>query len=417
MKTEIEIKRQATCDVLVIGGGTAGVFAAISASRTGAKTILIEKNARLGGTVTAAGINYPGLFFAWGKQIIGGPCWEAIERIAALGGAKIPHISYKPAHHWEEQILLDRLVYTKVLNDMCREAGVTVMTHAMLSAASEGEGGVSALITDKAGLLFIEAKAAVDATGDASLASMLGYETAQSEIQQPATLDNRLVGYRKEEVDLEDLKAKWEASPLSKKAPLSRVLWYLDINKINSHVDCVAAERPENRAALEEKSIEELYAHIAVLKTVRGLEDLSVDRIADEVGVRETVRIVGEHIVTAEEYVRGERYEDAISYAFYPVDLHVEQGIEQTFLADGVVPTVPYRALIPKGARRLLVAGRCISSDTYANSALRVQAPCMAMGQAAGVAAALTARDGKSVRELPVEKIRGALSALHAILP
>jgi hypothetical protein len=106
--------------------------------------------------------------------------------------------------------------------------------------------------------------------------------------------------------------------------------------------------------------------------------------------VRETVRIVGEYTVTAEEYVRAEKYEDAICNAFYPVDLHVEHGIEQVFLADGLVPSVPYRALIPKGSKRLLVAGRCISSDTYANSALRVQAPCMAMGQAAGVAAAMS---------------------------
>ena len=417
LKAEIEIRRKAEYDVAVIGGGTAGVFAAISAARVGAKTVLIEKNSRIGGTVTSGGVNYPGLFFAWGKQIIGGPCWEAIERTARLGGARIPEISYKPEHHWEEQILLDKVVYTKVLYDMCREAGVTVMTSAMLSAASEGEGGVSLLVTDKAGLLAIEAKAAVDASGDASLATMLSYAVMQSEIQQPATLDNHLVGYERSAVDLRDLKEKWEASPLSKKAPLSRVLWYLDMAKINSHVDSVAAHSPENRARLEECAIEELYQHIALLRTVRGLEGLSVDRVADEVGVRETLRVVGEHIVTVEEYVRGEKYEDAICNAFYPVDLHVEQGIEQTFLADGVVPTIPYRALIPKGARRLLVAGRCLSSDTYANSALRVQAPCMAMGQAAGVSAALAAKDGKNVRDLSLEEIRGALSSLGAILP
>ncbi len=158
----------------------------------------------------------------------------------------IPDFVYKPAHHWEEQILLDKLIYTKVLYDMCREAGVTVMTSAMLSAASEGEGGVSLLVTDKAGLLCIEAKAAIDATGDASLATMLSYEVMQSEIQQPATLDNHLAGYNKGDVDLRDLEEKWAASPLSKKAPLSRVLWYLDFAKINSHVDSVMAERPRS---------------------------------------------------------------------------------------------------------------------------------------------------------------------------
>jgi hypothetical protein len=417
MKTEIDIKRREEYDVAVLGGGTAGVFAAISAARTSAKTVLIEKNARLGGTIMAGGVNYPGLFFAWGKQIIGGPCWEAIERTAALGGAKIPEIRYKPAHHWEEQILLDKLVYTKVLYDMCREAGVVVMTNAMLSAASESEDGISLLVTDKAGLLTIDAKAAVDASGDASLATMLSYETMQSEVCQPATLDNHLVGYERDKVDLEDLKEKWEKSPISEKSSYQRVLWYLDIEKINSHVTSVMAERPENRAALERAAIEELYAHVAVLKTVHGLENLSVDRLADEVGVRETVRIVGEHIVTVEEYVRGEKYEDAICNAFYPVDLHVAHGIEQTFLADGVVPSIPYRALIPKGAKRLLAAGRCLSSDTYSNSALRVQAPCMAMGQAAGVSAAIAAKSGKMVINIPIEKIRASLADIGAILP
>lgn len=414
---EFEIQREMHFDVFVLGGGTAGVFAAISAARMGAKTLLVEKNSRLGGTVTNAGVNYPGLFFAWGKRIIGGPCWEAIERTVALGGAVIPEISYKPAHHWEEQILLDKLVYTKVLNDMCREAGVTVMTNAMLSAAREEKDGLSLLLTDKAGLLSVKAKTAVDASGDATLATMLSYATVRSDIQQPATLDNHLVGYTMDAVDMEDLKQKWAACPLSAEVPLERILYYLKLQKINSHVQSVAADLPEGRAAVEERAVEELFIHIQALRTVRGLENLRVDRLADETGVRETVRIIGEHTVTAEEYVRAEKYEDAICNAFYPVDLHVEHGIEQVFLADGLVPAVPYRALIPKGSDRLLVAGRCISSDTYANSALRVQAPCMAMGQAAGVAAALAVKREESVRKLSIESIRESLASLGAILP
>ena len=414
---EFGIQREMSFDVFVLGGGTAGVFAAISAARMGAKTVLVEKNSRLGGTITNAGVNYPGLFFAWGERIIGGPCWEAIERAVALDGAVIPEISYKPAHHWEEQILLDKLVYTKVLNDMCREAGVTVMTNAMLSAAREERDGLSLLITDKAGLLSIKVKTAVDASGDATLAAMLSYATVRSETQQPATLDNHLAGYSMDAVDMEDLKAKWAACPLSARVPLERILYYLELQKINSHVTSVAADLPDGRAAVEERAVEELFMHIQTLRTVRGLEDLRVDRLADETGVRETVRIVGEYTVTAEEYVRAEKYEDAICNAFYPVDLHVERGIEQVFHADGLVPTVPYRALIPKGANRLLVAGRCVSSDTYANSALRVQAPCMAMGQAAGVAAALAAKEAKSVRSLPIQDIRDGLAKIGAILP
>ena len=76
--------------VAVIGGGTAGVFAAICAARTGAKTVLVEKNSMLGGTLTVAGVNFPGLFYAWQKQIVAGPCWDAILECVKLGGAKLP---------------------------------------------------------------------------------------------------------------------------------------------------------------------------------------------------------------------------------------------------------------------------------------------------------------------------------------
>lgn len=124
-------------DVVVVGGGTAGVFAAISAARTGAKTILIEKNSMLGGTITAAAVNFPGLFFAWGNQIIDGPCWEAIERTIELGGARMPKISYQPGNHWEEQILLNRFVYTYVLNEMCRESGGCITPRRCIWALSK----------------------------------------------------------------------------------------------------------------------------------------------------------------------------------------------------------------------------------------------------------------------------------------
>ena len=83
------------CDVVVIGGGTAGVFAAISAAKNGVKTMLVEKNSTLGGTVTTGGVNFPGLFFAWGKQIIAGPCWDAIMRTVELGGAVLPSFRHE----------------------------------------------------------------------------------------------------------------------------------------------------------------------------------------------------------------------------------------------------------------------------------------------------------------------------------
>src|SRR5690606_13053190 len=98
-------------------------------------------------------------------------------------------------------------------------------------------------------------------------------------------------------------------------------------------------------------------------------------------------RIQGEYLVTVDDYTSGKTFPDGVCYAFYPIDLHDKEGVKPTPLQPGVVPSVPLRALIPKGSRHLLVAGRSISSDRLANSALRVQATCMAMGQAAGLAA------------------------------
>ncbi len=417
MRYTCEIKRHSVADVVVIGGGTAGVFAALAAAKTGAKTLLIEKNSVLGGTMTVANVNYPGLFFAWGKQIIAGPCWESIERTVALGGATLPEITFHPEHHWDEQVLLNRFVYTSVLFEMCEEAGVEVICNAMLSDAKEVEAGVELLITDKSGLRSILAKVAIDATGDANLATQAGFAVVKSDVQQPATLQNRLSGYRMEDVDLTDLSEKYKHAELPACATEKRLVGNLRKGRLNLHVPCVDADTSEGRTRLERDAYADLMRVYRFLRSVRGLENLELSFVAGETGVRETNRIVGETTVTAEEYVNGIHYPDSVCYAFYPIDLHVMHGIEQTFHAENVVARVPYRALIPKGARRLLCVGRCLSSDTYANSALRVEAVCMATGQAAGCAAALAAQGQTAVSDVPYDTLCAALRGIGAIVP
>ena len=409
--------RRMEFDVAVIGGGTAGTFAAISAARNGARTILIEKNSRLGGTITAANVDFPGLFFAWGRQIIDGPCWEAIRRTEELGGAVIPPITYKPERHWHEQIRVNQLVYTYVLNQMCREAGVHVLTNAMLSYAEEDDHKVRILITDKSGILECNAKIAIDATGDANLTRMLKYDCAKSEIQQPATLWNHLSGYDIEKVDLEEVTAGWEKHAFSQSMSTAKMINGLREHKLDVHISCKDADLSEGRSELEFRAVETLVEIYKFLRRNKGLENVTVDFIAQETGVRESNRIVGEAEVLVEDYLNGFFYPDSICYAFYPVDLHVMEGIQQSFLSDGIVPKIPYRALIPKGARRLICAGRCVSSDTYANSALRVQAPCMAMGQAAGCAAALAAEEDIHISKVSYKGLCASLEALGAIVP
>jgi len=129
-------------------------------------------------------------------------------------------------------------------------------------------------------------------------------------------------------------------------------------------------------------------------------------------------RILGETVITEADYASGRLFEDAVAYAFYPVDLHRGTGFEKLYhLKQGVVATIPLRALIPKDSCNIIVAGRCVSSDRPANGGLRVQAPCMAMGQAAGATAALAVEKGTTPLNVPLAEIHKLLRKHDAIVP
>lgn len=417
MRFAIDPKSILESDVVVIGGGTAGVFAAISAAKNGAKTILVEKNSTLGGTMTTGGVNFPGLFFAWGKQIIAGPCWDAIKQTVKLGGSALPEFQYKPEKHWHEQILLDKFVYRSVLFQMCVENGVEIITNTMLSYFSEAADGVDLLITSKEGIHQINTKVVIDATGDANAVSMGGYATVKSNIQQPATPQNHISGYIFADIDFEQLHKDFEKANFPPHVTEIKLINCLNCNKFDVHIPCEDAHTSQGRTALEYDAIDLIMKLYTFCRSIRGLEGLTVDYYAEETGVRETVRIVGEKTLAAEDYINGKHFDDAVCYAFYPIDLHVMNGIKQRFFEDNKIGEIPYGALIPKGAKRILCAGRCISSDTDANSAIRVQAPCMATGQAAGCAAAISAKNNISVKEVPFSLLCRSLEGIGAIVP
>ena len=168
---------------------------------------------------------------------------------------------------------------------------------------------------------------------------------------------------------------------------------------------------------MEQAARKDAFRVAQFLRSFPGCEEFRIEEFSLECGVRETNRILGEVTVTAEDYISGRVFPDAVCNAFYPIDLHQPPyGIKQVFFEEGKHATVPYGALIPKGARHLLAAGRILSSDTDANSALRVQAVCMATGQAAGCAAALCAKAGIGVKELSLDALRGELLRQGAIL-
>jgi hypothetical protein len=179
------------------------------------------------------------------------------------------------------------------------------------------------------------------------------------------------------------------------------------------------ARTSAGRTAMEVEGRQAVLRIYKFLRKQPGFEKLRLEYVCPEIGIRETTTVVGEVTVTVDDYSSGRVWEDAVSYSFYPIDLHGlrTQDWRAYPLADGTVATIPFRALIPAGSRNLLVAGRCFSSDRLANSAARVQASSMAMGQAAGAAAALATKQRRVVSAIPIDDIRALLREHGAIVP
>ncbi len=413
---------KSTYDVIVIGGGTAGVTAAIQAGREGADTLLLEKNGMLGGTMTIGGINYPAHFFAHGRQVISGIGWELLCNVYEETGQPLPTPGEGARH-----VPIDAAIFAAAADKAVLDAGVDLLFHAMPAAASFDDDLWTVRICAKNGLKSFQAGTLIDATGDGNVVELAGFELVRPEIEQPATLSFRCSGYDPAGLDYSALKAAADQAIEAGEILTTDVAWSNDgprglLKKYGNNANHIRA--PEAHTS-EGRSQAEIEGRKALLRTYRflrkqpGLENFRIDWVCPEIGIRETVTIKGKKTVTVSEYEAGKIYEDAVCYAFYPVDehLHDGQGINKRDLGENVLPTIPRGALLPAGSRRLLVAGRCLSSDREANSALRVECPCMAMGQAAGAMAALSARTGIAPEDLPIDDIRGMLRKNNAIVP
>lgn len=419
---DLNVSIEKEYDVAVIGGGSAGVFAADAAARSGTNTILVEKNGMLGGTSTSAYVCYPGIFHFWGRQLVTGPCWDMFLRLDKIGAVKMPKNEYAPKRTSSQQIQTDPFLLAVEMERTCKSSGVHILMHSMVSFAREDDDGVTLVITGKEGMTGIRAKKVIDATGDANIAGMLGYERVRSEVLQPATYANRLDGYIFEDIKEEDVDKAF--SKAFDEGYLDPVLFswkspyvMLKRMKIDMHIPCPGAESSAEKTAMELEGHEVLARMLEVYRTVPGCENIKVKIFAAECGIRETCRIVGETTMTVDKFISGYVYDDAVCYCFYPVDAHRLDGIHNVYFEEGVVPTLPYSAMIPRGSRHTLVAGRTVSSDSDTNSAVRVQASCMAMGTAAGVAAAIASKRNLDVGNININELKDDLSALGATVP
>jgi len=369
-------------DVLVVGGGTAGHVAAIQAGRAGASVLLVERGTQLGGTMTTGGVAFPGLFDAWGKQVIAGIGWEIVKESVEIDGGKFPDFSKVPQRHWQNQIYTNQFLYAILAEEKCEQAGVEIAYHEFPQAVMQTNDGWLVGCVGFGTKRRIRCKQIIDCTGGAEVVGLIGLARLREDETQPGSylfmLGNAHEPGRNQ------------------------------IHRLYVHGADSSNSRTVTKANLTGRK--------TILEKVRN-EGKRLMHLQPETGFRESHRIQGETLITVNDYRGGRIFEDAVCYAFYPVDLHTRDGVRPEPLPRGNVPTVPLRALIPKGSRNIMVAGRSVSSDRLANSGLRVQAPCMGMGQAAGAAATLAAKAGTTPLQVPLQEIHDLLRTHGAIIP
>ena len=406
-------------DVVVCGGGPAGVFAAIAAAREGVKVAIVEQYGFLGGMATAGLVMPLSVFTYQNKKVIGGIPWEFLERLEAMGGGYIE----TPLGN----VAFDPELYKLCMQRMVLEAGIDLYMHSYISGFTKREDGVieSIIFENKNGSEALEAKVFIDCTGDADLAAMVGVpmQEQNGEPLQPLSTYFVLAGVDTQSPLVNEAMHHNKQGENCHCLPIRNYLLEhaeeLNIPEFGGpwfcttlHEGCVAVNMTrtagdacDNRdyTAAECRLREDVYRMAEILRTnFKEFENCYVQTVATQAGIRETRRIKGVHTMTAEEYVSGYRYDDSISRGAHPIDIHATKGSSQVthFLEQAAY--VPYRALIADNFANLLVAGRAISADRKAFASMRVQASCMGTGQAAGVAAAMAARVGCSVKNVDI---------------
>lgn len=419
-------------DVAVIGGGPSGLTAAVQAARAGARTLLVEKSGILGGTTTLAGVNAPGIFHAWGHQIIRGIGWEWVEQTQRFTGQQIPDFSApenRNLRHWQSCFKINVPVYAALADRLVINAGVELWLHTMLAETFYSQSDKTWLlrVCQKDGLKSLKAKVLIDCTGDANAVALAGFGVRRPDMLQPGTLIFRASGYDVESLDLPALEAAFlravgegamERSDFYvAEKPVSCFLRNRGVNAM--HVTKIDATTSEGKTEAELRARATLLRIVRFLRTQPGLANFAIEHMSSECGIRETVTIDGELCITGDDYASGRVWGDSLCHSFFPIDIHNSNGggVDTRPLAEGILPTIPLRSQLPRGSLRLIVAGRTICSDREANSALRVQATAMATGQVAGATAALAAARDCDLRDVRLAAIRELLAAHGAIVP
>ena len=199
-------KKNLETDILVVGGGTAGTVAAIQAARAGAKTVLVEFGSQLGGTTTTGGVSFPGIFYAWGKQVIGGIGWELVQECVAMNDDQLPNFSIPHGRsHPNHQVLINGPLYTLLAEDKCLEAGVELRFYETPYKIEFKKDKWIVETVGKGTHTRITCSQLIDCTGNALVTSMAGFRVLREAVTQPGTLLFTLEGYDRSQLDMDHL--------------------------------------------------------------------------------------------------------------------------------------------------------------------------------------------------------------------
>ncbi len=444
VENERETKIIDEVDVLVAGGGTAGAVAAIAASRSGAKVLLVEQFGSLGGSATEALVT-PLMH----THIEGNPMCSSISDEI---NARTIELGYGFCDSANNAGHFDPLMLKFVLEEMAQEAKVKILYYTFVSdVIKEGNELKGLIVQNKAGRGAILAKRIIDCTGDADIAvlSNAPYEKGNPETgsNQPISLrytmsginiqkfmkfmdENYKGGYQYEPPIFHTAmvwESGWSLEPLFKQALVAGDINYEDgaywqAFGIPGKEDSLAFNCPEIFDRVDGTNPDDLtnaqiYGKKTILRHLKfykkyfqGFENAYVTQVAEQVGIRESRRIKGLYYMTDEDCILNRKFSDYVARSNYPVDIHGKKLINKHFDSQDKDPIpyyeIPYRTLLPLEVENLIVAGRCISASFLAQSSLRVQPTVRALGEAAGIAAALSIQKEIKLSHIKGEEVR-----------
>jgi len=431
-------------DVVVLGGGPAGIAAAAMAARVGAQVLLVERYGFLGGMGTAAGVtNFCGLHanvHGTIRQVVHGIADDLLSRMRALDGLNEPHLIFGKIHAQA----YDMSAFKCAADALLVDAGVDLLFHALAAGVARADDGrIETLFVEiKSGRFAIRGRVFIDCSGDGEIAHRAGVPMEKGD--EHGNLLYPTLMFRVGNVDAERAADAWRTIPqlmdaaeasgdfhFPRRGAIVRPQkhpyeWRVNVTQLRNP-DGSATDGTDARSlsAGELEGRRQIVDYLRFLRArVPGFEAAYALDIAPQLGIRETRRLIGEYRLRGEDVLTCASFDDAIGVNGWPLEKHVAGDVEwgwPPIPQSRGYSQLPYRMLLPRratagGADNLLLAGRCASMTHDGHSAARVSGACFAMGQAAGAAAALALQAGCSVHELPVDTLQRRLVADGAFL-